>query len=63
MDTTLKFVDVEENIRPEFIKNNNSIRLRIFYHGKSRKIMGAQFVGKEELSSSMLLRKQNKSMR
>lgn len=55
MDTTLKFVDVEENIRPDFIKNNNSIRLRIFYHGKSRKIMGAQFVSKEELSSLLML--------
>ncbi|QGM92270.1 NAD(P)/FAD-dependent oxidoreductase [Enterococcus faecalis] len=55
MDITLKFVDVEENIRPEFIRKNNSIRLRIFYHSKSRRIMGAQFVSKEELSSLLML--------
>lgn len=45
-----EFTDFEDNQKPEFIKENNSVKLRIVYDRTSRRILGAQMASHEDIS-------------
>ncbi|MGB5822809.1 MAG: FAD-dependent oxidoreductase [Proteocatella sp.] len=45
-----EFTDFEDNQKPEFIKENNSVKLRIVYDKTTRRILGAQMASHEDIS-------------
>lgn len=45
-----EFTDFEDNQKPEFIKDNNSVKLRIVYDKTTRRILGAQMASHEDIS-------------
>lgn len=41
-DLNVKYTDIEDTQKPEFMKENDNVKLRIVYEATSRRVVGAQ---------------------
>lgn len=50
MGMDVAYTDYEDLQKPAFIKNNNSVKIRIVYEKSSRRVLGAQMASYEDIS-------------